>query len=1264
MIKHLLNNLKMPTQKNFVWFITCGLLFFNLFFGAGNAYCQTYPVQISTQLVPPYSGYLPDYADPASEKLKIIIQFNDFSVPHYNLKLKFEIKGNGFTLSTKTFYNPPPITLAPGQPLLLSSLDLAHYLNTNNLDFVGYNQFAYEQRMALPEGYYSICVKAYDYYSSPEIQVSNEGCAQAWFTLSDPPFLNLPICNSIVKPLTPQNILFQWTPMNLGSPLSALNTEYEFALWECRPDSNANPNQIVLSTAPVFSITTQQTFFNYSLSEPPLNQYMKYVWRVRAKDNTGRDWFKNQGCSQICTFTYGSVANVLGNAINLTLNAQSISHRTGQCDWTKQTAFTNYILQVRKQGTNYWFDYPNISGIEKVSNLEPNTTYQCRVHGEGNGFIGNWSNTAIFTTAGPPNYSCNDQGIPNSGPAPLPLPLNKAVCGLIIQSGQFEVFTTHIEPSGAPGWYKGRGYTLIFGLKKIAVKWDNIYIDIDNRQQQGIIQALTNGIDKWLNQWDMSMAEENATYINGAIDSVFVKGNQICYTLKGEGNAICIPTPTNTNVKVIRDGEGNQYTINLIPPPPKITGPTNYLNYSNDSLGADDSHIVYFEAAATQNFGFDKKQYAAFIKDYETIKLKNGKNYFVPNKSIGQDATDEVNARLQINNFSTNFLSFKTKNGSVLSVSSTSIENVVKITGIPANSECIYAWYKNKKIGKLNVSSLKAIAKKVVLVPVNGSPIAGGITPLIKSIFNQANVTFNVTTAPNFTFNLGNDGLEAADANLLSKYSGEMRRLRDAYKLFDTLYDKSAYYLFVVSNFTNPDLKGYMVRGKALGFITANANVKEIAHELAHGAFGLEHTFPGLEKNTSNNLMDYTNGSQLVKSQWDMIQFMKLKLSWFDDEEDAEFTGHKVADKITVFETLKQIKNCNNHNISMPVTHFWDGRHFGFRAENIIIGGIHYSYVFIYKDLTGYPKKASVNPKNNISSEEKIGYYAMGDNIPYGLIKVDNVMYVEVSANRRLDMENYLKSPESKNLLLFVNGYRNNISLKFDEYPNSMNKVQKGDIFDYWAGLDGKFMNRIGVQQAVYADGHHGIVTSNHLNQAYFLLSLKSSNDITLPTILNTIPNVDGFNARLNYGKVAGNDLLTQINNGSVTFNKTNDSLYVVCHSMGFAYAQGMIEILRLAGVKVKRYYILAPENGCSGTVDVESFEEVWQYGTDEINDPPKQRDGVAPQCKVNGLLGNKRVYIPDGEPKDFLNCHYINNYYWVFDIRNKFAPGYVHERK
>jgi hypothetical protein len=261
-------------------------------------------------------------------------------------------------------------------------------------------------------------------------------------------------------------------------------------------------------------------------------------------------------------------------------------------------------------------------------------------------------------------------------------------------------------------------------------------------------------------------------------------------------------------------------------------------------------------------------------------------------------------------------------------------------------------------------------------------------------------------------------------------------------------------------------------------------------------------------------------------------------------------------------------------------------------------------------------------------------------------------------------MENYLKAPEGKNLLLFVNGYRNNISWNLEEFPKTINKINCGDIHSYWSGVDQEFMERLGVFQAAYADGHHSINTSNHGNQEKFISSMNSSMFSNGPVLLNTIPNPDGFNYRKANGSVAASDLMSRMSNGSITFNKATDTIFVVAHSMGFAYAQGMIQTLRSAGYKITRYYILAPENACSGSVDVGSFEEIWQYGTNEASDPPRCKDGVAPQIAVKDLPPNKRAYIPETEKRDFLNSHYICNYHWIFTkIIDPNTKGYVHKR-
>jgi hypothetical protein len=879
-------NLKLKTLLAFVIYN----LTFNIALG------QTYPVQISTQLIPPYSGYLPDYADPTAQNLKVILQFNDFTVPSYNLKLKFEIKGNGFSLVTKSIYNPPPISLQPGQPLLLSGIDIAPYLSSNNLDFIGINQSQYEQRMALPEGYYSICVKAYDYYSGSPVQVSNEACAQGWFTLSNPPLLNLPLCNTVVTPLQPQNLLFSWTPVNLGSPNSALNTSYLFELWEMRPDSTVNPNQLVQNTQPIFSQSTTFNSLNYGIADPPLNLYYKYAWRVRVIDGSGRDWFINNGFSQVCTFYYGSISNTLGNNNGLNIQAEALDYTTGKATWTLQTIYNAYQFEVRKTNTQNWFPYTTTSGSQQIDNLEPNNTYEGRVKGFGNDFNSEYSNIVQFTTPYAPTYNCN-QTAPIYSLNTTPLPINKALPGITLRSGQFDIKIKTIEPvPNGLGWYKGSGYALMFGLLPVPVTFTNVFIDDKLRHQQGLIEAVTQGIKNWMVQFDIEDAEDNATYTEGTLDSVYINGNQYCYTTIQNQTPVCTTLDTTNKITVIRDGDGNQYVVNA-GPPPTVTGPTNYLNTSNDNLAASDTLKVEFIASPNQNFGFDGKEYAAFIEGYECIKLSNGKNYFVPNKSVGINQNDKVYASCTINNLVAANLSFKTFGGAILSKTSVN-PTVFEITNIPANANCIYAWYNNKKIGKLNVTSLNKVNKKVVLVPVNSASLSLGGSQMgaaLNAIYKQANTTFTITTASNFTFNLGNDGLEAADANLMSKYSAEMRALRNAYKQKDSLYDRNAYYFFIVSNFSDGNIKGYMARGRALGFLSANATATDVAHELAHGAFKLEHTFPALTKATSNNLMDYNNGSHLVKSQWLNIQNPTNELTWFDEEEDGSYSSYQIA---------------------------------------------------------------------------------------------------------------------------------------------------------------------------------------------------------------------------------------------------------------------------------------------------------------------------------------------------------------------------------
>ncbi len=271
----------------------CSLIF-------SGVHAQFYPVQVTPQLIPPYSVYLTDYATPGNEKLRVIVVQRDLTQPSYQIRLMMSIEWNGrIIMRTSRAFNPAPINLSPGVPTIISGADLAPYLDSRNIDFVGYNRDQYERTKSLPEGSFQIMFTAYD-YRRQDVQVSNQGNSFYYLAKSEPPLVNFPACGTTIPARTPQQIIFSWLPRNTASPNSASKTLYEFALYETRP-AGRNPNDVVLSTQPVFKTTTELSQLIYGPAEPLLLENIRYVWRVRATDENGRDAFRNNGYSEVCT---------------------------------------------------------------------------------------------------------------------------------------------------------------------------------------------------------------------------------------------------------------------------------------------------------------------------------------------------------------------------------------------------------------------------------------------------------------------------------------------------------------------------------------------------------------------------------------------------------------------------------------------------------------------------------------------------------------------------------------------------------------------------------------------------------------------------------------------------------------------------------------------------------------------------------------------------------------------------------------------------
>lgn len=296
-----------------------------------------------------------------------------------------------------------------------------------------------------------------------------------------------------------------------------------------------------------------------------------------------------------------------------------------------------------------------------------------------------------------------------------------------------------------------------------------------------------------------------------------------------------------------------------------------------------------------------------------------------------------------------------------------------------------------------------------------------------------------------------------------------------------------------------------------------------------------------------------------------------------------------------------------------------------------------------------------------------------------------------------------LKDPVER-IVLFVNGYRptslgNTFEENFKdiqnnglEFPNSSNVIMRDDSrYEYWRwnDFDSKFAKRLNATGVYYADGHHSVSTSNHETLVDFTRhSLKypkrcrnKNHHVCKSTkkgwkwlgLQRDVPtyetqpldaNEDGFNERRENGRIAGRNLHQFLN--EIPSKSDNDTLFIVAHSMGFAYALGIIDEMR-GRINFGGFYIIAAENAESGAVKEEEWQEIWQYGSDfeaHKESAPCLLDGIAPQSKVDGLSPRNRVYIPDKlySKMGFFDSHFIGHYTWIFDIPDG-EPGFVQQR-
>jgi hypothetical protein len=244
-----------------------------------------------------------------------------------------------------------------------------------------------------------------------------------------------------------------------------------------------------------------------------------------------------------------------------------------------------------------------------------------------------------------------------------------------------------------------------------------------------------------------------------------------------------------------------------------------------------------------------------------------------------------------------------------------------------------------------------------------------------------------------------------------------------------------------------------------------------------------------------------------------------------------------------------------------------------------------------------------------------------------------------------------------KRFLVFSNGYRgmNLDSMTTSNEIYTTSPAGGMSPAGYWFDMDDTLISRFQPSATYYIDGHHPVATSMHrtLGRSYWSWLVTRFGWVGhLNWGFNDRPNPQGFQCRFDNGVRCGERFL----NYHMTAGDTVD---IVCHSMGYAYALGFMKAIE-SHVVWGKILILAPESPGVMGYDWNRFEEVWQYGSDRFEkgaDVTCRQDGIAPQCPVVGIEkldpgSGGRLFIPKGARKGFIRSHHLSYWEWFYDIK------------
>lgn len=294
------------TPRHLLWGL---LLFASLPAMAQNS------VMITPVITPPYSPYLYSYQD------HLLVNLTNTTGEPLSVKVVGSIEGdNGYAVRTKATYQPPsPIVLAAYETRTLQGNNaLLDFLDPPNVDVVAPQsiQNMVAQAGQLPEGNYSLCVRAVEYTSGTPLSAeAPAGCLFFPITSATPPLLTSPLCEDSITTKWP---VLTWTPV-VGM-LGGADIRYDLYVVKLLPGQNAVEamGQAIDYHAnnPIIRPGLMVPSYAWQPYDPALTTPAWYAAAVVAKDLNNQVVIQNKGRSEVCTFLLKDVGIATNTVIN------------------------------------------------------------------------------------------------------------------------------------------------------------------------------------------------------------------------------------------------------------------------------------------------------------------------------------------------------------------------------------------------------------------------------------------------------------------------------------------------------------------------------------------------------------------------------------------------------------------------------------------------------------------------------------------------------------------------------------------------------------------------------------------------------------------------------------------------------------------------------------------------------------------------------------------------------------------------------------